>query len=133
MNDFKSVRILNAYFNNPNEDRTMSWSSLKSKRESEDVNFAVVDHSWEEERLPTLHSGFSEPTTKDLNRSQLAIQIYFTNGTYRARVQDREDGLQAFVQGTNLESLLDVVEAALNSRTLDWSIMKGSNNNGRGL
>lgn len=111
----------------------MSWSSLKSDQRTSDENFAPVDHSWEEERLPTLHSGFIEPTTKDLTRSQLAIQIYFTNGTYRARVQDREDGLQAFVQGTNLETLLDVVEAALNSRTLDWSIMRERSHNGRGM
>jgi len=111
----------------------MTWSTIKSQRQQTDANFAPVDHSWEEERLPTLHSGFIETTTKDLTRSQLAVQIYFCNGTYRARVQDREEGLQAFVQGTNLESLLDCIEAALNSRTLDWSLMKGMNGRGSGL
>lgn len=102
----------------------MSYVKIKEARKAGETNEALVDFGWEVERVPLLHSGFIEATTHDETKSILAIQIYFQNGTYRARVQDREDNIHAFINGSNLESLLDVIEEALRVGSLDWQQTK---------
>jgi len=105
----------------------MSYVKHKADSETAEATVEACDHSWAEERVPLLQSGFMEPTALDANRSIIALQLYVSNGTYRARVQDRQDSVQAFVNGTNLETIFDAVEAGIRERTLDWKPM----NNGK--
>ena len=105
----------------------MSYVKHKADSEIAETNLQSIDHSWAEVRVPLLQSGFMESTASDANRSIIALQLYVSNGTFRARIQDRQDSVQAFVNGTNLETIFDLVERGICERTLDWKPL----NNGK--
>ncbi len=110
----------------------MSYVEQKKKRQEESVNVGRFDFGWEVEHLPTLHSGFLEPCAGDESKSTLFLSLWFSNGSYRFRLQDRSSDEKAFGECGTLAEAFSTIEEKLNAGTLDWSPDKRGRSNGYG-
>lgn len=108
----------------------MSYSDFRKRVEESNDYGSKCDLSWEEETIPLLHSGFTEPTSKDPSKGTLTIQLFFSNGSYRIRIQDRERGEQAFLDCGSLNGCFERLEAALREAELDWAVSNVFRRNG---
>ena len=99
----------------------MSYAELRKQRESVDGNTDRHDFRGDLERFPMLHSGFTEACPGDHSKSVLTLSIYFSNGSYRVRVQDRARDEKAFLDVGTLSQALDRLEEAIAENALDWT------------
>lgn len=106
----------------------MGFRERQDERKAADVSTGLHDFSWEEGTVPLLHSGFTEPCLRDENKSQLAVQIYFSDGRYWARIQDREIQEQAFWDAGTLVAFFERLDGALRGDDLIWKPMRQSGN-----
>lgn len=86
------------------------------------------DHSWEEEKIPLLHSGFLETTTHGDPKSVLSVQFFYSHGRYRVRIIDRQNNEQAFLDVYTIVGCFEKIEIALGGDALDWVPMKSGRN-----
>lgn len=108
----------------------MSYETLRNRRQQVTTD---LDHTaFEQERtaVPTLHSGFLQHTTKDPNKSILQLHLYFANGSYVVRLEDREDDVQTFIECPTMVGCLDEVERQISSELCRWVPMRRRNGNG---
>lgn len=110
----------------------MSYAEQRKQRQESEVNVGRHDFGWEEEHLPTLHSGFLEPCAGNADRSTLFLSLWFANGSYRFRLQDRSSDEKCFGDTGTLAEAFTVIERMLNDGTLDWSPDKRARSNGYG-
>lgn len=106
----------------------MSYAERRKRSEDNDQSHYRHDFGWEEQQLPVLHSGFTEPVSKHPEKSRLFVSLFFANGSYRARIQDRETDEKAFLDVGTLREFLDKVESALANDALDWTPDRQSRN-----
>ena len=99
----------------------MSYAESRKARQERDVNVGRHDFSWEESECPTLHSGFMEPAKEGGDKSALFLSIWFSNGSYRIRLQDRSSDEKSFADIGTLDQCFQKVEESLNNGSLDWS------------
>lgn len=99
----------------------MSYAEQKAKRQAEDANVGRHDFSWEEKELPTLHSGFMEPCVNKPEHSTLFLSLWFNNGSYRFRLQDRSSDEKCFGDAGTLREAFQAIERMLVSGDLDWT------------
>lgn len=105
----------------------MSYVERRKKQVEASVNGDRWDFERETTDLPLLHSGLVERTTKDSNKGVLALHFYFANGSYRCRIQDRENSEQAFLDLGQLVGSFEKINEALGGDLLDWQPMKPQN------
>ena len=99
----------------------MSYAESRKARQESDVNVGRHDFDWEEQQCPTLHSGFLEPCSGNADKSALFLSIWFSNGSYRVRLQDRSSDEKCFADIGTLKSAFEKIEELLNTGSLDWS------------
>lgn len=106
----------------------MSYADKRKERAESETNTSRFDFSWEERETPLLHSGFTEPCSGDETKSVLFISIWFANGSYRCRIQDRQADEKAFFELGTLQSCFTTIEAHLNKGSLDWTPDRAARN-----
>ena len=99
----------------------MSYAEHRAKRESGSTNTDLVDHSWEEENVPLLHSGLIENCAGVDGKCVLALSIYYQNGAYRCRIHDRASDEVAFTRIVSLGTFFTQMEGNLRDDELDWT------------
>lgn len=111
----------------------MSYAEQRERRQKEDANVSKHDFGWEEEQLPMLHSGFLERCKGDDSKSAFFLSIFFANGEYRCRLQDRQADEKAFIRVTSLRGLFEQLEAALSADDVEWTPDKYQRNGRNGM
>jgi len=106
----------------------MSYADKRKERQESEANTSRFDFSREERETPLLHSGFLESCQGDENKSVLFISIWFANGSYRCRIQDRQADEKAFFELGTLHDCFQKLEAVLNNGTLDWTPDRAARN-----
>lgn len=99
----------------------MSYSQLRESRQKDDANCDRFDFSWELESIPLLHSGMTETCRNNPAKSVLGLSIFFANGSYRVRIEDRQEDEKAFLELGNLREAWITIEAAIQENRLDWT------------
>jgi len=85
----------------------------KAKKEKTDPFFA--------EKYEALHEYLCLTAWEDGSTRQTStISLFVDNGQWKARLNDREDGLVAFVAADGFIALLEALESGLRDGTLDW-------------
>lgn len=111
----------------------MSYAEQRKQQRDQGQNHSRFDFSWEEGECPLLHSGLTTMCTKEPNRGQLSMQVYFSNGRYHCRLMDREFGEQAFIDLASLGTSFAEIEQAIKNQSLDWQPMRANRNGNSGF
>lgn len=106
----------------------MSYTEQRDARKSSEVNNTRHEFEWELEHVPLLHSGFMEPTPNRPEYGILFLSIWFANGSYRIRLQDRGNDEKAFLDCGTLDGVFQLLEQHLIAGTLDWTPDRASRN-----
>lgn len=99
----------------------MDYAELRKQRQDKDASTDRFDHSWEQAHCPVLHSGFLECLNGDESKSALFLSLWYSNGAYRVRLEDRQAEEKAFLEVGGLEELFERLDGVLRSTGLDWS------------
>lgn len=110
----------------------MGFLEQRQKAKEETTNGYRFDFSWEKQHVPLLHDGFLESVEGSEGKSVLSIQLFFSNGRYRARIQDRQNREQAFCDVGTLAEAFEVLERGLREDQLDWMPYQESRRGGYG-
>lgn len=78
------------------------------------------NHRWEEDNMPSLHSGFITATSRDANWKCLLVSVWYSSGGYLVRLQDREREERAFLEIDTLANFWENLEIKFNSGRLQW-------------
>lgn len=106
----------------------MSYEEIRNRRAQDEVSTDVADYSWEEEQIPCLHSGLVETFEGSDGKGSLALSLYFQNGSYRARLHDRQRDEVAFTRVGSLGGFLLEIERQLLANELDWTPSRSRSN-----
>lgn len=108
----------------------MSYEQVKQNRKNRDTNVGNGGLSAERGEYPCLCDGLDSCVGNDPDRSTLAIQLYCRRGRLFARIEDREDRVQLFVEIESLSSAFDRIERELQNPDADWSACRSRNTAG---
>jgi hypothetical protein len=111
---------------------TVHYSDIREAQKQEEVSQDAKAFQWEKENIPLLHSGFTSPSEKDPAKAILGLSVYFDDGAYVARLQDRDAGERAFMEVGSLSKLFDQLELALKSGRLHFKKVTNYRGNGFG-
>lgn len=73
-------------------------------------------------RRPALHEYLTLDWLEGQLRITSTVSISISNGSWRVRLADRENGLVCFVTGESFEGALDALEKVLAAGTADWRV-----------
>jgi len=106
----------------------MSFLARREAARQNDQNVSRHDFSWEEQNVPLLHSGFTEPNPHRSEYGILYLSVWFKDGGYRIRLQDRSSDEKAFLEVGTLGALFSEIEHALDTESMSWSADRASRN-----
>lgn len=105
----------------------MSYEQVRKNRKDRDQNIGSGMLSDDREQYPALCGGLDSYVGADGDKSTLTIQLYCRRGRLHARVEDREDGCQLFVELEALSTCFSRIESELNRADADWSPVRRRN------
>ena len=98
----------------------MHFNDIREAQQNQQVNIDPSSHEWEQEHMPTLHSGFTSGTSKDPKWNVLFMSMWYKEGMYMVRLQDRETGQRAFIEIESLDNIWRELEIKLVSGRMAW-------------
>ena len=98
----------------------MDFLDTRAAQKNSEVNEDVETYQWEKDNVPTIHSGFSQACIHDPNWNILFLSMWFANGTYVVRLQDRENKERCFVEMETLDKMFQVIDLKMKSGRLNW-------------
>lgn len=107
----------------------MSYEEVRKNRTNRDTNTGSSSLSPERGNFPALVDGLITAVGSDDDRSTIAVQLFCRRGKLFARIEDREDRVQLFVELTTLDGSFDAIERALQDPDADWSPTRHRNGN----
>jgi hypothetical protein len=98
----------------------MHFNDIREAQSKEEINLDLRDHIWEKDNMECLHSGFTTGCSDDPNFRVLFLSLWYRDGMYIVRLQDREKGERCYVETETLENLFQNLELLLKSGRLKW-------------
>ena len=98
----------------------MHYSDMREAQTHDLVNTDPDHHKWEMDTMPVLHSGLTTGCVNDPSKNILYLSLYYDNGTYIVRLQDKSSKEKAFLEVSSLKDLFKVLEVKLKSGKLVW-------------
>jgi len=99
-----------------------AWVSDSSGGSGE--GFDAAGDGWLEGVAPTLYQFLTLQGWGGKQRKPGTIRIFAEQGKWKACLNDNEAGRYAFVSADSLPRLLEVIEAGLGTRGMDWRANK---------
>ena len=104
----------------------MDFLEAREAQQNSEVNEDSVEHLWEKDNVPTIHSGFTTTCLNDPNWNVLFLSLWYANGSYVVRLQDRENKMRAFVEVESLDKLFQVLDLKIKSGRIPWKPEKAT-------
>lgn len=98
----------------------MSWESYRKLDDEKQVNEDPKDYTWEKQKIPILHTGFTELTVGARPKGRLSLTLMLVRGSYRVKLYDRVSQKSAWMELETLECFLEVVESHVKNHLLTW-------------
>lgn len=98
----------------------MNDSAWRDRRANAAEPIDAHDYSREEQEVPLVHAGFVERVPNNPDWSALLVTVWFSQGKYTCRVQDRVGGDRAFFDSPSLLGLWQALDEAMTRDELVW-------------
>lgn len=98
----------------------MDFLEAREAQKSSEVNHDSEVYQWEKDNVATLHSGFTTSCIHDPNWNVLFLSMWFANGCYMVRLQDRENKERCFVEMETIDKLFQVLDLKMKTGRLPW-------------
>ncbi len=108
----------------------MHYLDLREAQKSELVNTDPNLHKWEVDTVPVLHSGFTTGCIDNPSKQILYLSVFYSDGSYMCRLQDRTTKEIAFLEVKGLKGLFQELEQKLKTGKLAWKSEKKWQGNG---
>lgn len=109
----------------------MHFNDIREASKDQEYNHDIKKHDWEHDNMPTLHSGFTTGTSDEPKWNVLFMSLYYNEGSYMVRLQDRQTHERAFVEIDTLEGLFPTLELLLCSGRLKFRPERSFSKEGR--
>lgn len=108
------------------------WESHKKVEDAESVNVSARDWAEEEKSFPLILDGMLTAVSDRDTKGVISVQLYIDQGVPMARVMDRREGTQVFIELEGLKDALTEIEAVIKTRALVWKPISRHSRNGIG-
>lgn len=91
----------------------MHFNDMREAQHKDSVNHHELEFAWENEKCPCLHSGFITGSSADPKFNVLYLSMWFAEGIYLVRLNDRETRSTAYIELDSLKDFFETIELKL--------------------
>ena len=107
----------------------MEFNDLREMMKADSTEVEGNNFSWEEEHCPTLHNGFSTASKKEPKFNCLYQSMWFSQGIYLVRLNDKETATTAYLELETLKDFWETIEGKLVTGKLPFRQARNSERN----